>query len=104
MQFYIANATESDPLLSQAVKWFQLERLPRRENVPEGVLTKLLDKMIRRELTVLHHPSGDPDLPVCLMVKDGGKNKLVLPEAVSGKILMRAHAAVGHGGVEKHVP
>ena len=47
------------------------------------------------------HPSGDPDLPVGLLVKDGGKNKLVLPEAAAHIVLSQDHRMTGHGGVDK---
>ena len=46
------------------------------------------------------HPSGDPNLPVALMVKDGGKTKLVLTEAAKQIIIQRAHRMTVHGGVD----
>ena len=98
---FIAELTMTDPLLSKVVRWAQNGRYPARSTVPEGVLTKLYDKAYKKQLVLIRHPSGDPDLPMALMVADGGKNKLVLPEAAAQELIQRAHRLTGHGGVDK---
>ena len=35
------------------------------------------------------------------MVKDGGKSKIVLPEAAATEIIQRAHHMTSHGGIDK---
>ena len=98
---FVAELTVTDPMLSRVIKWFKYDRFPARDSLPEGLLTRLFDKGCKNELTVLRHPNGDPDLPQALMVKDGGKHKLVLPEACVQVIIQSAHRMTGHGGVDK---
>ena len=36
--------------------------VPARNTVPEGLLTRLYDKLVKNELVAVRHPSGDPNL------------------------------------------
>ena len=52
-------------------------------------------------MTMMTHPSQDTDLPVAILIKDRGKNKLVLPEAAAQIVLALARKMTSHGGVDK---